>query len=80
MKRVLAFKISVKRITEIPREKITTNILLLLKVESETDRPTITGKRGKIHGARIVSTPATKDIIKSVIMINFSISYKYVEF
>src|SRR3989338_2274506 len=56
--KVLTFKMRVNKITEIPRDITITNILLLLIVESETDLPTITGKSGNMHGARIVSTPA----------------------
>lgn len=65
--KVLNFKSRVNKKTEIPKDSITVIILLLLKVESATDRPTITGKSGKMHGARMVSTPAIKDIIKRVI-------------
>jgi len=67
-KKVLALRIRVKRITETPRDEITTNILLLLKVESEIDVPTITGKSGNMHGAKIVKTPAIKEMIKSVMI------------
>jgi len=67
-KKVLAFKISVNKITEIPKDKTTTNTLLLERVESEIDRPTMTGSSGSMHGASIVSTPAIKDIIKNVIV------------
>lgn len=68
MKRVLNFRSRVKRKTEIPKDSITVIILLLLGVESAIDLPTITGKRGKIHGAKIVNTPAMKEIIKRVII------------
>jgi hypothetical protein len=65
--KVLAFKRKVKRMIDAPRESITINNLLLFTEVSERECPTITGKRGKMHGASTVNTPATKDIIRSVI-------------
>ncbi len=62
--KLLTFSISVKAMIEIPRDRITTNTRLLLKVVSVIDLPTITGKSGKMHGARTVSTPAVKEINK----------------
>ena len=62
---------SVKRMTEAPRDIVMMSTLLLLTVVSESDLPTITGKSGKMHGARIVRTPATNEIMRSVILFYF---------
>src|SRR4051812_46226962 len=68
MKTVLALRSNVKIITDSPKDRITTNTRRLLSLVSEIDLPKITGKSGKIHGAKIVSTPATKDRTNNVML------------
>ena len=71
IKRVVALRRRVKIITEMPRDSVMMNTLLLLTVVSESDLPTMTGKSGKMHGARIVSTPATNEMMRSVMLFYF---------
>ena len=68
---VLALSSSVKRIIESASEVTTTKSLLLLKVESVRDLPTITGNKGSMHGASTVNTPATNEMMRSVMLFYF---------
>ena len=68
----LALRRSVKSTMEIPSDRTTTKSLLLFGVESVIERPTITGRRGKIHGASIVKTPAINEITSSNMLFYFS--------
>lgn len=54
--------------TEIPSDATTTKSLLLFGAVSVIEYPTITGKSGKMHGAKIVSMPLIKDIRRSNIL------------
>ena len=70
--KVLAFSKRVKRIIDNPNEATTTKSLLLLRVESVSDLPTITGKSGSMHGARTVKTPAINEIISRIMLFYFT--------
>ena len=65
MKRVLTFNKNVEAMTEIPRDKTTVRAFFKLTCPSVIEPPTITGNRGKTHGARTVRIPAIKEIKKS---------------
>jgi hypothetical protein len=66
--KVLTLRIKVKSITERPKEKITVNTRLLERVVSVMERPTMTGRSGRMHGAKIVSTPAINEIKRNVML------------
>ena len=67
----LAFRSNVKSITDIASEATTTKSLLLLGVVSVIECPTITGSKGRMHGASIVRTPLTNDIRRSNMLFYF---------
>lgn len=71
IKKELAFRRSVNNMTEIPSDATTTKSLFLFGVASARERPTITGRSGKMHGASIVNTPATNETNKSNILLYF---------
>ena len=66
MKTVLTLSSKVKTMTETPSASVTVSARLLLTPVPATEPPTITGNSGNMHGAKTVSTPAAKDINKSV--------------
>ena len=65
MSRELAFNKRVNAITDIPNDKTTMNRRRLLVVVSVSDRPTITGSSGRMHGASTVNIPAINEITRS---------------
>ena len=71
MSKELALRRRVKSTIEIERDATTTKSLLLLGVVSVIECPTITGRRGNIHGASIVKTPAINEMNKSNILFYF---------
>lgn len=64
---VVTLSKKVKTKTETESEPITTKVFLEIDFEEFPDDPMTTGKIGKMHGAKIVSIPAKKDITKSII-------------
>ena len=64
---VLTFNKNVNTKTETPKETITIHAFLLLNTPEEREPPTITGRRGKIHGVSAVISPAKNEISNSVI-------------
>lgn len=67
---VLAFRINVKNITDRESEPITLIALLVIPFCVPSIVPITIGKRGKMHGARIVRTPASIDIKNRIIVLN----------
>jgi len=67
----LALSRSVKRITDTPSDPTTTKSLFLLGFSPATECPIITGRRGKMHGARTVSIPAINEIKRSNMLFYF---------
>jgi hypothetical protein len=72
-----AFKRYVKRIIDSASEP--TTIYGVERRPPCAEVPTTTGKRGSMHGARTVSTPAMNEIISSVILYLFYFSHKCYE-
>ena len=65
MRAVEPFKIRVKMNTETDNAAIMTNGLFLFAASVTLD-PSTTGKRGRTHGASMVSTPAINEMMKKV--------------
>jgi hypothetical protein len=59
----LALSIRVKAMTDIPKDRVIVRAFFL-SVPPEIHPPMMMGKRGKMHGARMVRTPPINDIIK----------------
>jgi hypothetical protein len=57
----------VKAITETPKANVTVRARLRCTFPSVSEPPTITGKRGKTHGASTVRIPAIKEIRRRII-------------
>lgn len=66
MRTVEALRSSVKRMSETPSEATMTKARRLLALPPSIEPPTMTGKRGRTHGASTVKTPATNEISRSV--------------
>ena len=66
IKAVLTFNSNVKRMMERPSDAV---IIIAFRFEGSPviDEPTITGRSGKTHGARTVSTPAINESISKII-------------
>lgn len=67
-KSVVAFIRSVNNITDTESERITVIDCLETFLLLPSDVPTITGRRGKTHGASIVSTPAKIEMERNIIL------------
>ncbi len=67
MKIVVAFKSSVKSITDSESDPMTTIALLDIPFEPSSLAPITTGKSGSMHGANTVNTPAKIEMMKKII-------------
>ena len=75
MKSVLALRSKVKAMTETPSETMIVRAFLLFHLDSppdDSEPPTITGSKGRMHGASTVRTPAINEIARSNILLHFS--------
>jgi hypothetical protein len=71
MSAVLALRIRVKSITDIPNEAVMMRAFLILR-SPESEPPTITGSNEMVQGASTVSTPASNESKKSIIWVKYS--------
>ena len=69
MNAVETFSTNVKRMIDNPSEATTIYGVALLRPVA--DEPITTGSKGRIHGAKTVSTPAINAIAKNVILLKF---------